>query len=59
MTLYGRAYFLSRSVRMKKLVVPQYSIWAMRSSAAAECSTGMEVRRRMELKMKASRREQV
>ena len=59
MTRYGSAYFLSSSVRMKKLVVPQYSICAMRSSAAAECSTGMEVRRRMELKMKASRRVQV
>jgi hypothetical protein len=44
---------------MKNEVVPQYSICAMRSNAAAECSTGMEVRLRMELKMKASRNVQV
>ena len=50
---------MSSSVLMKKLVVPQYSICAMRSNAAAECNTGIEVRLRMELNMKASRNVQV
>lgn len=58
-TLYGSAYFLSISTRMKKEVVPQYSMSARRSSAAAECSTGMDTRRRTDEKMTASRREQV
>ena len=40
---------------MNQLLVPDHSISAMRSSAAAECSTGSDTRLRMDPKMTASR----
>eukprot|EP00967_Tisochrysis_lutea_P073631 scaffold98661_cov21-Tisochrysis_lutea.AAC.1 len=36
MTLYGKAYFLSRSTRMKKEVVPQYSSSACRHKGSSK-----------------------
>ena len=54
-TRYGSAYFLSSSTRMKKEVVPLYGISAIRSSAAAECSTGTDTRRSTDDTMTASR----
>eukprot|EP00879_Flechtneria_rotunda_P012402 GHRR01012950.1.p4 GENE.GHRR01012950.1~~GHRR01012950.1.p4 ORF type:complete len:102 (+),score=37.49 GHRR01012950.1:1431-1736(+) len=44
---------------MKKLVVPQYSSCASRSSAAALCNTGRLLRRNTLLKMTASLKVQV
>lgn len=54
-TLYGSAYFLSSKIRMNQLLVPLYSISAMRSSAAAECSTGRLTRLMTLVRMTASR----
>lgn len=54
-TRYGSAYFLSSSCRMKKELVPVYSISATRISAAAECSTGIDTRFSTAAKMTASR----
>ncbi len=53
------AYFLSSSTLMKKEVVPEYSISARRSRAAAECTTGMDTLLMMLLTITASRRVQV
>ena len=55
MTRYGSAYFLSSSIRRKKLFVPLYSISARRSMAALECRAGIDTRLSTEEKMTASR----
>ena len=53
-TRYGNAYFLSSRMRMNQLLVPLYSISAMRRSAAAEWSTGRLTRLMTLVRMTAS-----